>query len=316
MARLGVVIGLSLGLQSMTLPSRAQARDSAEPGEPFAIAVHARTARASARAEQAAWLSLTLPLSRLAEPRASLSSSARAVAQQSDTTTDTPARHADVDAGAQPEPPPIGFAQLRALTAFARRAVAIASGVAGVAADRRRLEGLSSRARASAALPELRLRAQRNTDQALRWAPTNDDPYRVTQADGAGTVLEASATFRLDRLLFSREELVVERLHAQAGAERLELERRVLSALLGLFRARELACVSDADESARTLQQVKVVELFAELDQLTGGWFSAQAPGFGRAIWGFPEALLGWCLAPEASEPVPSKSVASLEDSE
>ena len=69
--------------------------------------------------------------------------------------------------------PPLGFEQLRALSDFSRRATAAALAVAGAAAERRRLDALSSRSRLSALLPELRLRAQRDTDQALRWAPTD-----------------------------------------------------------------------------------------------------------------------------------------------
>jgi hypothetical protein len=165
-------------------------------------------------------------------------------------------------------------------------------------------------------LPELRLRAVRNTDQALRWAPTTDDPYRITQADGAGLTLEASATFRLDRLLFAREELTVERLRQRAGEARLKLEARVQAAVLGLFRARELGCADDREPAASS-DVVHALELFQELDNLTAGWFSEQAPSFGRAVWGFPEAVLGVCSAPAppaaGGTTIP---VASLSDSE
>ena len=147
----------------------------------------------------------------------------------------------------------------------------------------------------------------------LRWAPTSDDPYRVTQADGAGTTLEASVTFRLDRLLFAREELNAERLRQQAGAEHLKLERRVLDAVLELFRARELACAA-ADADVRGAALLRSAERFTELDVMTAGWFSAQAPSFARAVWGFSEAVLGVC-SPPAPEPAPTKAVASLENS-
>jgi hypothetical protein len=193
----------------------------------------------------------------------------------------------------------------------------VALAVAGVPADRRRLDSLSSRARSSALLPEVRLRAVRNTDQALRWVPTADDPTRVTQADGAGLILEASATFRLDRLVFAHEELMVERLRIHAGAERLKLEARVRESLLGLFRARELACSLPAEDPARAPQIIKLLELFQELDALTAGWFSEQAPRLGRAVWGFPEAILGLCEPPEPPKPAATTNpVASLEDSE
>jgi hypothetical protein len=289
-------------------PAFAQAR--AAPG--WEVALHAHSTRATLRAEQAAWLSVTLPLDALARPAVP-----RVVAAADAPPPPVPSPSAPATAPpAEVAPPALTLAQLRALSEFSRRATRAALSVVGAAAERRRLDSLSTRARASAALPELRLRAQRNTDQSLRWAPTSDDPYRVTQADGAGTTLEASASFRLDRLLFAREELNIERQRQQAGAEHLKLERRVLEVVLALFRARELACSDVGDASARLEQLIRAAERFTELDVLTAGWFSAQAASFAREVWGFPEAILGVCSAPEpASDPAPIKPVASLENS-
>jgi len=292
---------------SLALPSN---------GGHFEVALHARSMRASARAEQAAWLTVTLPLDKLALPRVAQQPSVPEPAPAAPARATAPAKvAASPPAAAAPasEAPLVTFQQLRALTDFSRRAAVVALSVAGAAADRRRLDSLSSRARASALLPELRLRAVRNTDQALRWVPTTDDPYRVTQADGAGMILEASATFRLDRLLFAHEELIVER----AGTARLKLEARVEAALFGLFRAHELGCADDPNEPAQLQEVVKALELFEELDNLTAGWFSDQAPRFGRAVWGFPEAVLGVCSAPlPASAEAVTNPVASLENSE
>jgi hypothetical protein len=176
---------------------------------------------------------------------------------------------------------------------------------------------LATRSRWSAIFPELRLRAQRNTDQALRWAPTSDDPYRVTQADGAGTTLEASATFRLDRLLFNRDEIATERLRQQAGSEHLKVEQRVLAALLGLYRARERACWPGVDEQQRLEQRLRLIELAVELDVVTAGWFAERSPELANAVWGFPEAAQGACQPPEPPpSPSATKAVASLDESE
>jgi hypothetical protein len=128
--------------------------------------------------------------------------------------------------------------------------------------------------------------------------------------------LEASASFRLDRLVFAREELTVERLRAAASAEALQLERQALTALLGLFRSRELACRDSGSSSERPAALAKLLEQFAELDAITAGWFSAQAPDLGRAVWGFPEAVLGACSAPEPARASPATNpVASLTNS-
>lgn len=284
-------------------PAWGQARDVVPAPQGanghFEVALHARSTQATARTERAAWLTLSLPLDRAAVPRVT---EAPSVPQ--------PAAPAPAASGApRVEPARVSFQQLRSLSELSRRATVAALAVVGTAAERRRLDSLSARARSSALLPELRLRVLRNSDQALRWIPTTDDPYRITQADGTGLVLEGAATFRLDRLLFAHEELAVERLRQDAGAARLKLEGRVLEAVLGLFRERELACRDDGDEPESARHAVRVLELFTELDALTAGWFSEQAPGWGRAVWGFPEAVLGACAPPE---PPPAPTPAHL----
>jgi hypothetical protein len=323
----GLVCGITATARAQSVSPALTASSLPLPSSAghFEVALHARSMRVSARAEQAAWLTVTLPLDKLALPRVAQQPSvpepvpptpAAAPAKASSPLAANPPAAAPVAAPAS-EAPRVTFEQLHALAEFSRRATVVALSVAGAAAERRRLDSLSSRARASALLPELRLRAVRNTDQALRLVPTTDDPYRVTQADGAGMILEASATFRLDRLLFAHEELVVERLRLRAGTLRLKLEARVQTALFGLFRAHELACADDANDSAQLSEVVKALELFAELDNLTAGWFSEQAPSFGRVVWGFPEAVLGLCQAPLPASPAAGTNpVASLENSE
>lgn len=287
-------IEIALAALSLCGVARAQAREPTPfvGSRHFELALHARSTKASARAEQAAWLTVSLPLDRAAAPRLA----------QSPTVPTAPAVAAESTAPAE-SGPLSSFQQLRALAEFSRRASAVALAVVGTAAERRRLDSLSSRARSSALLPEVRFRVVRNTDQALRWIPTTDDPYRITQADGTGLILEGSATFRLDRLLFASEEIAIERLRSDFGDARLKLEGRVLAAVLGLFQARERACAANAS-AEQGAQVLKALELFAELDGLTAGWFSDQAPSFGHAVWGFPEAVLGQCRAPE---PPPAK---------
>jgi hypothetical protein len=307
MAKLGVLAVTFVLL--CTAGARARAQEADDLGH-LEFALHGRMSDADDLAERAAWVTLNVPFDRLARPR--LLSTATtptppkielpiAEAQNAAGTTPTPSATASL----------LTFAQLQIFADFSGRATRAALALAGTAAERRRLDGLASRSRASALLPELRLRAVRNTDQALRLTPVTDDPYRVTQADGAGTVLEASVTFRLDRLVFASAELVVERLRQQAGEERLELERRVTTTLLALLRARSLACLDGVSEEAHALQVITLLQLFTELDLLTGGWFREQAAALSRAVWGFSEAVLGVCQAPASTKPV-----ASLDDSE
>jgi hypothetical protein len=192
------------------------------------------------------------------------------------------------------------LAQTRALSELAERTMARALTSFGVGRDRSRLDSLAARARASALLPELKLRVQRATDQALRWTPTSDDPYRFAQADQAGLTLEASATFRLDRLLFASDELAVERLRIQQAAERSKLERRVLEAVLGVYRARYAVC-SGADDALAT--QLELAALLTELDILTRGWFSRELTRVASALWG---ELGVRCPALAAGDPAPA----------
>lgn len=288
----------------------------------FEVALRGRAERSSAGAGQAVWLTVALPLDRLAmsggDGRALLAEPALAAPPSSPPPESTqppgaaPPRAADASPG-----PSLSFAQLRTLSEFTRRATLVALAVSGVAAERRHLDSLAVRARRSAILPELRLRVVRSSDQALRLAPTADDPFRASQVDAAGVVLEGAATFHLERLLFSHDELAIQRLRVRAAELGLKLEARVQASVFGLFQARELGCASDPSDPARARAGLRALELFTDLDQLTSGWFSDQAPGFARALWGFPQAVLGACVDPEASPAGPATNpVATLEDSE
>ena len=146
--------------------------------------------------------------------------------------------------------------------------------LAGHRAARVRLDGLVSRARAAAALPELRLRAARVTDESVRLSPTLDDPYRHTQAGGTNLLFEARATWKLDRLLFADEELAVERLRGEQARARGALAERVLKALFSWQRAELAARSPKADADERAKSRLLALEAELTLDMLTGGWFS------------------------------------------
>jgi hypothetical protein len=98
---------------------------------------------------------------------------------------------------------------------LARATVRAALRAAGFPAGTQRLASLSTRARTSAALPELRVRGGRATDESLRLSPTSDDPYRYTQAGGYRLFAELQLTWKLNRLVFSTAELRLETLRRQ-----------------------------------------------------------------------------------------------------
>ncbi|HSN98705.1 MAG TPA: hypothetical protein VLS89_10490, partial [Candidatus Nanopelagicales bacterium] len=132
----------------------------------------------------------------------------------------------------------------------------------------------ASRARASALLPELRLRVARELQQEQRVAPTDDDPLRTTASGGASFWLEARATWRLDRVVFSDDEVALERLRR----ERAEAQRRLMDRVLELLFAWQRAGAREADPGLSPEERVEAtlaaLEAEATLDVLTGGWFT------------------------------------------
>lgn len=147
---------------------------------------------------------------------------------------------------------------------------------AGAAGQSERLASLRARSRSSAALPELRLGAGRSTDQALRLSPSVSEPDRYTVSDGADLWLEARLSWKLDRLLFAREELDVERLASAASAARYRRVRQVLDALFAWQKALFDAADPAAPSDRQLLAELRALQAAAELDVLTGGWFSEQ----------------------------------------
>ncbi len=144
---------------------------------------------------------------------------------------------------------------------------------AGLEESLDRLESMAGRARTSAILPDVRLRAGREFDQSLRLTPTEEDPYRYTQTDGANLLLEASLTWRLGALVFGSEELGLERLHLARERERQRLALQVLQALLDFNRA-WLQVQVPRRRTGRA--RLSLFEATLRLDLLTGGWFSAK----------------------------------------
>jgi hypothetical protein len=242
--------------------------------------------------EQQSWtalLGLTVAFDRLHAPRE---------------VADIPPRVAEPPAPTQPppEPPPSSTResapeirrQLEApaaapqdwqlSAAFVQAAVRAALRAQRATEREARFDSLGARSRASAALPELRLGAGRSTDQTVRLTPTTDDPYRYTQAGGADLWLEARVSWQLDRLLFAREELSVERLrdaHYQAKWKRAQA---VVDALFAWQKALLEARDPERTPQEQLLAQLRAAHQAALVDTLTGGWFSEK-----YALWQLPE---------------------------
>src|SRR5206468_2423172 len=139
----------------------------------------------------------------------------------------------------------------------ARGAVRAALRRAHLEAPGARIDDLASRARTSALLPELRLRAMRKVDETQNQAPTEYDPERTTASGGSGLWLEARATWRLDRLVFADDEVALERLRSERIEQQAKVARRVLELLYGWQRALALEAdplASPEEHLAATLE--------------------------------------------------------------
>jgi len=234
-------------------------------------------------AEIGAMLVLELPLERFVSPRA------LSVALPAETRFhEEEPPSAAVVGPLGPPPPRGGFAQTAAAkversataptlpvtTEVARSCVRAALRTAGLGDDNR-LESVAARARSSASLPELRLRAVRTIGETGRISLSEDDPSRYVASGAATNVLEARVTFRLDRLLFADEEIVVERARLDRAEQRLRITGKVLQTLFEWQKAYALLQDSSLPAEDRLSALLREAESSAVLDMMTGGWFGA-----------------------------------------
>lgn len=160
--------------------------------------------------------------------------------------------------------------------AVARGAVQAALERAKLVDPDARIDAIAARARSSALLPELRVRASRTVDDGQALSPTEYDPLRTTATSSVGLWLEARATWRLDRLVFSEEEVALERLRVQRVEAQTKIIERVLGLLFTWQRSMAIADDGAASPEEHLAATLKTVEAEVELDILTGGWFTKQ----------------------------------------
>ena len=158
-------------------------------------------------------------------------------------------------------------------TRWAQRLIVAAWITAGLGESDERLSSLATRARASALLPEARVRLLR-TDDARASYDVSDDATGARGTQQVGYTWEGRLTWRLDRLVFADEELGIERLRNERRESREKVRHRVLEAYFQYRR-------SDADlrtaiEGSREAweSKLKLEEAILTLDALTAGYFS------------------------------------------
>jgi hypothetical protein len=233
------------------------------------------------RREYGAMLVLQLPLERFLGGRAPapVSDHHPLFGDQADDAQPSPALPGLLDnTGDRPSQAAKGHVVMTAETA--RACVRAAWRAIGLADDAP-VDSMASRARTSAALPELRLRAMRTIDESGRITLSDTDPYRYTEAGGATNWLEARVTFRLDRLLFADEEVSLERVRLERTEVRARTAAKVLQVLFEWQRARALVeepTLSSAEHFAAVLREL---EASAILDVMTDGWFGRYRASLG-----------------------------------
>jgi len=156
---------------------------------------------------------------------------------------------------------------------LARETIRAALRAAGHPAVRRLLASLAARARSSALLPEVWLRGIRSTDDALHLSPTLDDPYHYTESGGIRWLVEARLVWHLDRLVFDRDEIAVERLRADREGDAARLASKVVELLFAWQRAALAASDPKLSEEEQERARLAGVEAEVTLDVLTRGWF-------------------------------------------
>lgn len=175
---------------------------------------------------------------------------------------------------------PVDATRLAFPSSLARDCVVAAWRGAGLGVDDARIDSIISRSRASALLPEMRLRAMRLfTDAAHTTLLATTDATNYYDAIGANLVLEARLTWRLDRLVYAGDEPTLERVRLERQEARSRLGTRTLEALFAWERASlDERDEQDAGQGARERREasLRTAQAAATLDVLTGGWFSAR----------------------------------------
>jgi hypothetical protein len=262
-----------------------EAAPLAPPGGDLSVTVTARTERTELGSRVLGFVALAVPLDRFAAPKTlgatvAADPGANAASESGDSPAPAPANGSPVDGEGEDVVEPALPAPL--LARVARDAVGAALRAHDVPLRRSELEGFGARARFSATLPELRFRVLRSNDESLRLTPTLEDPERYTHDGGTDFVLEASATWKLNRLIFADEEIAVERLALEREKNAERLSQRVLARLFDWHRALSELAAASVPPKRRGLAELERLEAEVELDVLTGGWFGEVARRFSK----------------------------------
>lgn len=143
-----------------------------------------------------------------------------------------------------------------------------------------------ARARANAALPQFRTQFDYDMNQDLRTRTNLDatDAQVITEDDDRSYQFQVRAQWDLDRLIFEPQELSV----ARESVRLANLRDRVLDEVTRRYYERrrlqvDLELSPPTDLADRVRKELRLQELTADIDALTGGWYGKRLESLGRA---------------------------------
>ncbi|MCD6497245.1 MAG: hypothetical protein J7M25_02940 [Deltaproteobacteria bacterium] len=139
------------------------------------------------------------------------------------------------------------------------------------------LKRLARRIRARGALPELKLSLDRGRVDSAVARVEAGSPSRMTRQNGADMTWSVQARWALYRLIFDPNEIKVQNQRYRQAELRQELLAQV-TRLYFLRRRIEVLSVLRPARNVKTAvyRRLRLDQLTAELDALTGGWFSRE----------------------------------------
>jgi len=147
-----------------------------------------------------------------------------------------------------------------------------------------RIQSLFTRARVSGWLPEVRARYNYNTDDDRSTSfPTPSSPILTVQSTDLDHRLEFRLTWNLDRLVFNKNEMSV----YKELKKLMELRTDILKEITKLYferRRLQVNLIINPPKGilAMVRQKLRLQELTADLDALSGGYFSRKLKAAGH----------------------------------
>jgi hypothetical protein len=146
-------------------------------------------------------------------------------------------------------------------------------------------KSMRRRSRVQAALPQLTVRMTTDLDKEERALTRFDEtnttiPQNISATETTGNDLQlyAEARWKLNESVFNFQETAVMRENRYSAKERQKLLQTVTQVYFERKRALIKMRPSKPGSEAAALAQLKIAQIEAELDALTGGWFSKHLP--------------------------------------